>query len=148
MRFLGFSDKTASFVAQIGYGGAMRAGAPGSGDLVRGAAAGAVAGATTVQAATPLRSGIIYRAGKTNPGNLTPRAGEEALSFRSTLSNPTSSGSRPVFRPGDHYIGIDVSKLPAGAAVLDNLPAGHVSVSGVTADQLKAAVVESGRILP
>jgi RHS repeat-associated protein len=46
LRFLGVSDKTASFIAQIGYGGAVVAGGPGSGLAVRGAA-GRVAAAST-----------------------------------------------------------------------------------------------------
>ena len=90
---------------------------------------------------------IIYREGAPSPSNLTPRAvDEEGLSFRDSLSNPTSSANRPVLQPGKDFIGIDTSKLPPGSVVYDNVPPGHVSVRGVTPEQLKAAVVERGKL--
>jgi RHS repeat-associated protein len=88
----------------------------------------------------------IYRGGKANPGNLRTRPGESAVSFRSSLSNPVGSSGRPVFRPGDDYIVVDPSRLPKGSVVYDNVPDGHVSVSGVTPEQLKDAVVDRGRL--
>jgi RHS repeat-associated protein len=91
---------------------------------------------------------FIYRAGGTNPGNLTPRPGEAALSFRDSLSNPypLSPGEQPVFRAGQPYIKVDTSRLPAGSVARDNVPPGHVSVRGVPAAQVKDAVVEKGKL--
>ena len=85
---------------------------------------------------------IIYRGGKPSPSNLKQGPGEDALSFRDSLSNPLPKTDRPVFRPGDDYIGIDTSKLPPGSVVPDNVPLGHVSVKGVTPEQLQKAVIE------
>jgi hypothetical protein len=42
--------------------------------------------------------------------------------------------------PGDKYFGVDVSKLPSGSAVLDNNPAGHVTVNAPS-QAIKDAVV-------
>jgi RHS repeat-associated protein len=92
---------------------------------------------------------FIYRAGGSNPGNLTPRLGEEALSFRDSLSNPfpLPQGKRPVFGPGQPYIKVDTSKLPPASVRLDNIQAaGHVSVRGASPAQLKDAVVEKGKL--
>jgi len=58
---------------------------------------------------------VIYRGGKPSPSNLKLRPGEDALSFRNSVSNPLPKTERPVFRPGDDYIGIDTSKLPPGS---------------------------------
>jgi len=88
---------------------------------------------------------VIYRGGKPSPSNLKLRPGEDALSFRDSISNPLPKTERPVFRPGDDYIGIDTSKLPRGSVVPDNVPPGHVSVQGVTPEQLQQAVIERGK---
>lgn len=90
---------------------------------------------------------MIYREGRTNPSNLTPRPSDQGLlSFRNSLSNPypLPEGQRPVFRPGQPYFGIDTSQLPEGSVIYDNVPPGHVSVEGVPPDVLKAAVTERG----
>ena len=55
---------------------------------------------------------VIYREGNPAPSNLNTRPGEDAVSFRDSLSNPLPKGDRPVFRPGENYFGIDTSKLP------------------------------------
>ena len=90
---------------------------------------------------------IIYREGAPSPSNLTPRAVDDGgLSFRDSLSNPVSSANRPVLQPGKDFIGIDTSKLPPGSVIYDNVPPGHVTVRGVTPEQLKAAVVERGKL--
>ncbi len=92
---------------------------------------------------------VIYRAGKTNPGNLTPRGADNGvLSFRSSLSNPypLNPGQRPVFQLGDDYFGVDTSKLPPGSVRPDNIPPGHVGVTGVMPAQLKDAVIVKGRL--
>lgn len=81
----------------------------------------------------------------TSPSTLKLRPGEDALSFRDSVSNPLPKTERPVFRPGDDYMGIDTSKLPPGSVVPDNVPPGHVSVQGVTAEQLQQAVIERGK---
>jgi len=88
---------------------------------------------------------VIYRRGKPSPSNLKPRSGEDALSFRDSLSNPIPKTERPVFEPGDDYFGIDTSKLPPRSVMPDNVPPGHVSVQGVTPEQLQQAVIERGR---
>ncbi|HEU5002704.1 MAG TPA: hypothetical protein VFW71_07995 [Actinomycetota bacterium] len=89
---------------------------------------------------------VIYREGTPRPGNLTPRAVDDgALSFRDSLSNPIGSAERPVFRPGEPYIGIDPSRLPPGSVVVDNVPPGHVSVTGVTVEEYLGALIERGR---
>ncbi len=89
---------------------------------------------------------VIYREGTPRPGNLTPRAADDgALSFRGSLSNPIGSSGRPVFRPGEPYIGVDPSRLPAGSVVVDNIPPGHVSVTGVSVEAFLQALVERGR---
>lgn len=90
--------------------------------------------------------GVIYRAGKPSPSNLTVRAGEEGLSFRDTLSNPypLAPGQRPVFRVGDDYFGISTSRLPPGSVRPDNIPPGHVTVTGVTPAALKDAATQTG----
>ncbi len=96
--------------------------------------------------------GMLYRGGGTNPGNMSLRAGEEALSFRDSLSNPwpLAEGAQPVLKPGQPYFGVDATKLPPGAAVADGAagsavtPPGHVSVAATPAE-IKAAVVEKGK---
>jgi hypothetical protein len=96
--------------------------------------------------------GIIYRGGGKSPSNFRLREGEDALSFRDSMSNPLSPGS-PVLRPGKDYVGIDTSRLPAGSVVPDGVvgsahtPPGHVSVYLNDPDLLKAAIIESGRFL-
>lgn len=87
---------------------------------------------------------LIYRGGGTNPGNLTPRPDDDGmLSFRDSLSNPIDPvnggplGGRPVFGVGDKYISVDANRLPAGSVIRDNVPPGHVSVFGVSPEDLK-----------
>lgn len=87
---------------------------------------------------------IIYRGGGSNPGNLKTRPDESAVSFRDSLSNPIDSKQRPVFKPGDQYIGVDAKKLPPGSVVRDNSPPGHVSVKAPP-EQIRDAVVEKGK---
>lgn len=96
--------------------------------------------------------GTIYRGGGSSPSNLKMRPGEDALSFRDSLSNPLEPGS-PVLHPGRDYIGIDTSKLPPGSVVPDGVPGsaltppGHVSVYVTDPDVLKAAIIEKGKFL-
>jgi hypothetical protein len=87
---------------------------------------------------------IIYRGGKPNPGNLTPRAIDNGnLSFRDSISNPypLEPGQRPVFGLGDGYFGLSTKNLPPGSVIPDNIPPGHVTVRGVSPEILKAAEV-------
>ena len=89
---------------------------------------------------------VIYRQGTPSPSNLTPRGVDAGdLSFRDSLSNRRGTGQPPVLNPGKDFIGIDTSKLPPGSVIYDNVPPGHVTVRGVTPEQLKAAVVERGK---
>jgi RHS repeat-associated protein len=88
---------------------------------------------------------VIYREGKPSPSNLRPRPGEDAVSFRTSLSNPLPGGSRPVFRPGEPYFGVETASLPPEAVTVDNNPAGHVGVSGVPPEVLQDAVTVRGK---
>jgi RHS repeat-associated protein len=88
--------------------------------------------------------GTVFRSGGSNPGNLTMREGEDALSFRDSLSNPIDSATNPVFRPGSKYIAVDSSKLPDGTVVRDNMPPGHVSVTA-SPEQIKNAIIDRGK---
>ena len=92
---------------------------------------------------------IIYRGGKTNPGNLTPRPSDNGiLSFRDSFTEPIAPGrpgpygAQPVFRDGEPYFTVDTAKLPPGSVIPDNVPPGHVSVNGVPPDVVKAAVLQ------
>jgi RHS repeat-associated protein len=93
---------------------------------------------------------FIYRGGTPSPSNLKLRPGEEALSFRDSMSNPLTPGS-PVLHPGKPYIAIDTSKLPRGSVVPDGRPGsattppGHVSVYLDDWEMLQGAVVERGK---
>ncbi len=99
---------------------------------------------SSANAGQVLTEGMIYRAGGSNPANLTTRAGEDALSFRNSLSDPIGPDTEPVFTK-DEYISVDASKLPEGSAVLDNDPEGHVSVTA-TPEQLKNANITKGKL--
>jgi hypothetical protein len=86
----------------------------------------------------------LYRAGKPNPSNLTPRPGEDGVSYWDRLANPWSlePGHRPVFRPGEPYHAIDPSQLPTGS-VVPTPPEGHWIVGrDVSPDRIKSAVRE------
>ncbi len=89
----------------------------------------------------------IYRGGDPSPSNLRPRAGEEGLSFRDSLSNPhpLPDNQRPVFEPGKPFFGIDTSGLPPGSVIPDNVPPGHVTVIDVAWEILKSLVVDKGK---
>jgi hypothetical protein len=65
--------------------------------------------------------------------------------MRNSLSNPVGGADQPVFRAGGKATEIDVAKLPKGSAVLDDSPAGHVSVRA-TPEQIKAAVRQTVKI--
>lgn len=86
--------------------------------------------------------GFIYRQGRANPGNLVPGA-DGTVSFRDSLSNPYPQrpGEGPVFNFGKDYFCVDTSKLPPGSVIPDNIPPGHVGVTGVTPSQIKDAVI-------
>ena len=95
----------------------------------------------------------IYRAGtKDNPAHVTTREGEEAVSFRSSLSNPANK-EQAVFTPGRNYIAVDPAKLPAGSVTADGgkmvggklMPDGHVSVRA-TPEQIVEATVGGGKL--
>ncbi len=89
---------------------------------------------------------VLYRAGKPTPSNLTPRPGEDGVSFWDRLSNPYPKGpGRPVFRPGEPYLAIDPTRLPVGS-VQATPPEGHWIVKGVSPQDLKHAIIERGVI--
>ncbi len=93
---------------------------------------------------------VIYRGGGKSPSNFRLREGEDALSFRDSLSNPLSPGS-PVMHPGKDWVGLDTSKLPGGSVVPDGVrgssvtPPGHVSVYVHDPMLLKEAIIEWGK---
>src|SRR5437879_1625971 len=91
---------------------------------------------------------VLYRAGKPAPSNLRARPVDEGkLSFRDTLSNPwpLRSGQRPVFEPGDPYLGIDASRLPPGSTIPDEDQPSHVFVTDMTREEIQQTVEERGR---
>lgn len=93
---------------------------------------------------------VIYRGGGKSPSNFRLREGEDALSFRDSLSDPISPGS-PVMHPGRDWVGLDTSKLPPGSVVPDGVPGsavtppGHVSVYVDDPMLLKEAIIEFGK---
>ncbi len=89
---------------------------------------------------------LLYRKGGSNPGSFKLRAGEEGLSFRDSLSNPLDGKQCPVFPPGADYVSVDPAKLPTGSVVRDNVPPGHVTVTGATPTQVKGAVTGKGTL--
>jgi hypothetical protein len=94
----------------------------------------------------------LYRGGKTNPGNLTPRPSDNGmLSTRDSLSNPwpLPPGAKPPL-PADAPIQvIQTSKLPPGTVHVDGAPfgpmaPGHASIGpNVPAQTVKDAIVET-----
>ena len=81
----------------------------------------------------------IFRGGGTNPGNLTPRPSDNGtLSFRDSLSEPWPPGKNLIFKSSE-YFSVDISKLPDGSVIFDNIPPGHVSVVNVAWEIIKAA---------
>jgi hypothetical protein len=109
-------------------------------DLLIGGAAGAVGGRLGAGRGgdpehvpdPPEVPPFIYRGGGTSPSNFRLRPGEEALSFRDSLSDPLPP-AKPVFTKPE-YVEVDTSKLPPGSVVPDGVvgsaetPPGHVSV--------------------
>lgn len=91
---------------------------------------------------------VIYRKGGTSPNNLKPRAGEDYVSFRDSLSNPypKNPDQRPVFKPGDDYLVVDVSKLPPGSVFKPGDVPGHIGVRNVPPEVLKDAIIFRGRL--
>jgi hypothetical protein len=90
----------------------------------------------------------LYRSGKPTPSNLTPRPGEDGISFWDRLANPCplEPGTQPLFRPGELYFTVDPSQLPAGS-VVPTPPEGHWIVKGEPPERIKPAV--TGRdVLP
>jgi RHS repeat-associated protein len=90
----------------------------------------------------------VYRAGtEGNPNHVRMREGEDAVSFRDSLSNPANK-EQAVLTPGRNYIEVDPSKLPAGSVVADGgktvggkvMPEGHVSVRATPEEIVKATV--------
>jgi RHS repeat-associated protein len=92
--------------------------------------------------------GHIFRGGGSNPGNLKARQGENAVSFRDSLSNPMPQDGPAVLKPGQEYITVDAAKLPEGTTTYDGgvggLPPGHVSVSA-TPEEIRNAIVDKDR---
>ena len=92
---------------------------------------------------------IIYRSGENTRGNLScakrPKDGGK-LSFRATISNPITARDRPVLGFDSHneiddFLGIDTTRLPEGSVVWDDHPPGHVTVTDVSIEILRAAVL-------
>ena len=91
---------------------------------------------------TALRDGgtIIYRGGGRSPNNLVPRPKDNGeLSFRDSISN--ALGEEPVLRSGKEFIAVDISKLPPGSVIWDNVPDGHVSVKNVPLEIMQDALI-------
>ena len=101
-------------------------------------------------------SSLIYRgATQGNPNHVALREGEDAVSFRDSISNALpepGNPPQPVLRPGRNYIGVDTSQLPTGSVVYDGgtivngklMPYGHVSVTA-SPEQIVNATVTGGK---
>lgn len=92
-----------------------------------------------------IRRGRIFRGGNQTLKSLTPRPiDKEILSFRDSLSNsyPLPPGQRPVLAPGKKYMEFDSSEFPPGSVIFDHNPPGHVSVRGLSPEQLMDLVRE------
>ncbi|MFE0459421.1 RHS repeat domain-containing protein [Kitasatospora sp. NPDC058965] len=135
---------TGAGLTTLAIGAAVVANLAGAGSF--GAGGGEPAGASG-SAPKPSVPPVIYRGGTTAPSNLKLRPGEQAVSFRDSLSNPLPPGT-PVLHPGKPYIAIDTSKLPAGSVVPDGVPGsadtppGHVSVYVDDWELIKAAKID------
>lgn len=84
-------------------------------------------------------SGVLFRGGSQNDNALTDKG--TGLSFQDSLSNPNNGGPG-VLRPGEKHFGVDTAKLPKGSVIRDNVPPGHVTVRGLTPDQIRQAIVD------
>lgn len=87
---------------------------------------------------TASEGGLIFRGGTQTDNALTDKG--TGLSFRNSLSNSVDGPA--VLRPGEKYFAVDTSKLSPGSVVRDNVPPGHVSVNGLTPDQIRQAIVD------
>src|SRR6266700_498516 len=67
--------------------------------------------------------GVIFRTGSRTDGALTDPFG---VSFRSSVSS--SADGQQIFRPGDKIWSVQTGQLPSGSVIMDDNPAGHVSV--------------------
>lgn len=94
----------------------------------------------------------IYRAAtKDNPNHVKMREGEDAVSFRDSLSNPVNK-EQATMLPGRNYIEVDTGKLPPGSVKVDGgkvvdgkkMPDGHVSVKA-TPQQIVDATTGGGK---
>ncbi len=52
-----------------------------------------------------------------------------------------------MFRYGEPYFAVDTNRLPTGTVVFDKQPHGHVSVTGVDCDTIKAAILYKGKCI-
>lgn len=140
------STATATLVHNTNPGEASRAACGGVTDAVQKVSENADDAANTADEIPA----VIYRGGGKSPSNFRLREGEDALSFRDSLSNPLPPG-RPVMHPGKDWVGIDTSKLPPGSVVPDGVPGssvtppGHVSVYVDDPMRLKEAIIEWGK---
>lgn len=88
----------------------------------------------------------IYRGAREgNIKDVSLRPGEDAVSFRDSLSNPlpeVGQKPQPVLRPGEKYIEVDTNKLPPSSVIIDGgtkgLPPGHVSVKATPQEIINA----------
>ena len=92
---------------------------------------------------------IIYRGGENSRGNLDCMKRSKdggKLSFRATISNPITARDRPVFGFDSHdeiddFIGIDTTRLSEESVVRDDHPPGHITVTNVSIEALRDAVI-------
>jgi len=105
-----------------------------------------IVGAGVAKMAGSVAGPSLFRSGRSNPGNLKPRSGEVGVSVRTSLSNPIGSKNAPVFPAGGHVTEISTSRLPPGSVHVDNVPPGHAEIRGATAEQVKAAVINTTKL--
>jgi hypothetical protein len=84
-------------------------------------------------------SGMIYRGGSQTDNALSDKG--TGLSFRDSLSNPVDR-NQAALHPGEKYFAVDTKLLPEGSYVRDGNPPGHVTVSGLTPEQVRTAIVQ------
>jgi hypothetical protein len=82
--------------------------------------------------------GTIFRTGSRTDGALTDPSG---VSFRSSVSS--SADGQQIFRPGDKIWAVQTDQLPSGSVIMDNNPAGHVSIFA-TPEEIRNAVLFGG----
>lgn len=160
-------DRSAKLGALVGIGVTMGVAKPiaAAGERTTASIVSKIAGARTAPAivaeaasleSTAVPDNIYRGATPGNPNHVKLRAGEEAVSFRGSLSNALPEAGappQPVLKPGRNFIDVQTSKLPAGSVAADGgtvvkgvkMPHGHVSVTA-SEEAIVNATVGGGKL--